>query len=192
MRTSKVLFICLLAAAPSLRAQVTAVRSQRMLDVKTGAYVPNAVVLIEKGKITAAGSGLAIPPGAAVIDLGTATLLPGLIDAHSHLMARIAEGNIVNNYILQLAKEPEAYRALEGAYDARLTLRAGFTTVRDVESEGSGYADVAHGYRSRPGRGSADAGGHSRHRRHGRLSSGAALARSQGFSARRADDHRRR
>jgi len=143
MRTSKVLFICLLAAAPSLRAQVTAVRSQRMLDVKTGAYVPNAVVLIEKGKITAAGSGLAIPSGAAVIDLGTATLLPGLIDAHSHLMARIAEGNIVNNYILQLAKEPEAYRALEGAYDARLTLRAGFTTVRDVESEGSGYADVA-------------------------------------------------
>ena len=84
-----------------------------------------------------------IPTGAKVIDVGTATLLPGLIDVHTHLMARIREGNQVENYTLQLATKSGAYRALEGAADAHLTLQAGFTTVRDVESEGSGYADVA-------------------------------------------------
>jgi imidazolonepropionase-like amidohydrolase len=91
----------------------------------------------------AAGNGVAIPSGASVTDLGAAMLLPGLIDVHTHLMARTPEGNQNDNYILQLAKESEAYRALEGAADARLTLDAGFTSVRDVESEGSGYADVA-------------------------------------------------
>lgn len=144
MRFVKILMIGILAgAAASLCAQVTVVRSQRMLDVKSGKYIPDAVVLIEGDKITAVGSGLAVPAGAQVIDLGSATLLPGLIDAHTHLMARVAEGRANDNYILQLAKESEAYRALEGAADARLTLKAGFTTVRDVESEGSGYADVA-------------------------------------------------
>jgi len=144
MRSLKLLMLCWFAGTTaSLCAQVTAVRSQRMLDVQSGSYVSDAVVLIQDGRITAAGSGLAIPAGAQVIDLGAATLMPGLIDAHTHLMARVAEGPANDNYILQLAKESEAYRALEGAADARLTLQAGFTTVRDVESEGSGYADVA-------------------------------------------------
>src|SRR5580698_3218293 len=122
---------------------VIAVRSARMLDVKTGDYLRDPVILIQSGKITAVGSGLSIPTGAKTIDLGAATILPGLIDAHTHLMSRAAPGNQIDNYILQLAKKSEAYRALEGAVDARLTLRAGFTTVRDVENEGSGYADVA-------------------------------------------------
>ena len=114
-----------------------------MLDVKSGEYLRNPVVLVQSGKIAGVGNGLPVPDGAKVIDLGTATLLPGLIDVHSHLMARMTPGNQVDNYILQLAKKSEAYRALEGAVDARLTLQAGFTTVRDVENEGSGYADVA-------------------------------------------------
>jgi imidazolonepropionase-like amidohydrolase len=130
--------------APSgTETPMTAVRSARMLDVRSGNYVPNAVILIEKGRISAAGSGLSVPAGAAIIDLGSATLLPGLIDVHTHLMDRSPAENFNDGYILQLAKKSEAYRALEGAYDARLTLHAGFTTVRDVESEGSGYADVA-------------------------------------------------
>ena len=139
--------LTLLCCATRLAAQnpvpVTAVRAARMLDVTSGTYIPNPVILIAKGKITDAGSGLAIPPGAAIIDLPAATLLPGLIDAHTHLMARMAEGNQNEKYILQLAGKSEAYRALEGAASARDTLRAGFTTVRDVENEGSGYADVA-------------------------------------------------
>ena len=58
-------------------------------------------------------------------------------------MARMGNGNQVDEYILNLAKKSQAYRALEGAADARLTLEAGFTTVRDVENEGADYADVA-------------------------------------------------
>src|SRR5271156_1432915 len=90
-------------------APLIAVRSARMLDVKTGEYVRDSVVLIQNGRITGAGSGLSIPAGAKVIDLGTATLLPGLIDAHTHLMSRAAPGNQVDNYILDLAKKSEAY-----------------------------------------------------------------------------------
>ena len=144
-------FTCFLCYPVSLQAQsptanpapITAVRSTRMLDVKSGQYLSDAVILIQNGKIAEVGSGLTVPAGAKVIDAGAATLLPGLIDVHSHLMARMREGNQVENYTLQLATKSEAYRALEGAADARLTLQAGFTTVRDVENEGSGYADVA-------------------------------------------------
>jgi imidazolonepropionase-like amidohydrolase len=144
-------FTCFLCYPVSLQAQsptanpalITTVRCTRMLDVKSGQYLSDAVILIQNGKIAEVGSGLTVPAGAKVIDAGTATLLPGLIDVHSHLMARMREGNQVENYTLQLATKSEAYRALEGAADARLTLQAGFTTVRDVENEGSGYADVA-------------------------------------------------
>jgi imidazolonepropionase-like amidohydrolase len=141
--------ILLFLAASSLFAQappdpaIIAVRSARMLDVKSGAYVANAVILVQNRKIIGAGTNLPIPAGATTIDLGSATLLPGLIDVHTHLMSRAPAGNQIDTYILQLAQKSEAYRALEGAADARATLRAGFTSVRDVENEGSGYADVA-------------------------------------------------
>jgi imidazolonepropionase-like amidohydrolase len=65
-----------------------------MLDVNTGNCISNAVILIQNGRIIEAGSNITIPAGARVTDLGSATILPGLIDAHTHLMARIAtEGN---------------------------------------------------------------------------------------------------
>src|SRR5580692_5501273 len=148
MRTLTIgcLFCCPLSfngQTPDGPGPVTAVRSARMLDVKTGEYVLNAVVLIQNGRILDAGSGLRVPPGSMTIDLGSVTLLPGLIDVHTHLMARMGNGNQVDEYILNLAKKSQAYRALEGAADARLTLEAGFTTVRDVENEGADYADVA-------------------------------------------------
>lgn len=116
------------------------VRSSRMLDPKSGNFVPHAVIVIAGERITAVGSNLAIPNQAQVIDLGDATLLPGLIDCHTHLMSRLPDGP--QGYGLNLLTKSEAFRALEGAADARATLLAGFTAVRDVESEGSGYADV--------------------------------------------------
>jgi imidazolonepropionase-like amidohydrolase len=81
------------------------------------------------------------PAGTQVLDLGNLTLLPGLIDCHTHIMASIPEGN--DGYILNLAKKSQAFRALEGASNARKMLYAGYTSIRDVENEGSGYADVA-------------------------------------------------
>ena len=121
------------------------VKAAKLLDVRTGAYVENAAVWIEGDRIKEVGSASDIqahaPKSAKIIDLGMATLLPGLIDCHRHLMARISDEQ--DGYVLNLATKSQAFRALEGAADARVTLEAGFTTVRDVENEGSGYADVA-------------------------------------------------
>jgi imidazolonepropionase-like amidohydrolase len=125
--------------APS---KIIALRGSRMLDVKSGIVVRDAIVLIQDDKITAAGPSLKIPAGAEIVDLGNATLLPGLIDCHTHLMARMSDDD-PQGYGLSLLTKSQAFRALEGAADARVTLLAGFTAVRDVESEGSGYADVA-------------------------------------------------
>jgi imidazolonepropionase-like amidohydrolase len=116
------------------------VRAARMFDPKSGRLVSNAVVVIEGEKIKSVGADLAIPAEAQVIDLGNATLLPGLIDCHTHLMARDSGGP--QSYGLSLLTKSMAFRALEGASDAHVTLLAGFTAVRDVESEGSGYADA--------------------------------------------------
>jgi len=129
--------------APKERSatRTIAVRVDKMLDVRSGHLVENAVILIQGETISAVGSGIAIPTGADIIDLGSATVLPGLIDCHTHLMARIPDDP--NGYVVNLATKSQAFRALEGAADARATLYAGFTAVRDVESEGTGYADAA-------------------------------------------------
>ena len=119
-------------------AEPIVIRAARMLDVKSGALSGDAVVIVEGERITAAGSGIPIPKDARVIDLNDVTLLPGLIDCHTHLMSSSAE-----DYGTMLLTKSQAYRALEGAANARRTLMAGFTAVRDVENEGSEYADVA-------------------------------------------------
>lgn len=121
------------------------VKAAKLLDVRKGEYVQNAAVWIEGDHIKGVGTFSDIqaqaPKSVKIIELGHATLLPGLIDCHTHIMARIPDGP--DGYTLNLATKSQAFRALEGAYDARITLESGFTTVRDVENEGSGYADVA-------------------------------------------------
>jgi imidazolonepropionase-like amidohydrolase len=126
-------------------SNIVLLKAGRALDVKTGRYLEATGILIEGDRIKeverAADLEARAPKGTMVLDLGSATLLPGLIDCHTHLMARIPSGP--DGYVLNLATKSQAFRALEGAADARATLQAGFTTVRDVENEGSGYADVA-------------------------------------------------
>lgn len=124
----------LLLQGPLAAAQTTVVRAARMLDVVRGEMVTNPVVVIDGSRIVRVGG--AVPAGATVIDLGAVTLLPGFIDAHTHLSYDIS-GDWVNRPVRELSGEA----ALRGAHNASLTLRAGFTTVRDV---GSGsFVDVA-------------------------------------------------
>src|SRR5580693_1283719 len=133
-----------LAAGQSEPSNQILLKAGRILDLNAGRYREDAAVLIEGERIKEVGRASDLvtrAPRARVIDWHLATVLPGLIDCHTHLMARMGDGN--EGYVLSLATKSEAFRALEGAADARLTLAAGFTTVRDVESEGSQYADVA-------------------------------------------------
>jgi imidazolonepropionase-like amidohydrolase len=132
------------AAAQSVTDSTrVALRAARMLDVEHGVIVPDAVVVVADGRIVMAGARgrVSIPAGTPVRDLGDVTLLPGLIDAHSHLMVR-GHTSPADYGELFLTKS-RAYRTLEGAANARATLRAGYTTVRDLETEGAGYIDVA-------------------------------------------------
>jgi imidazolonepropionase-like amidohydrolase len=131
--------------ADSSKSASIVVKAGRVLDARKGSYVENAAIWIEGERIKEVGAASQVlahvPKNAETIDLGRATVLPGLIDCHTHLMARFA--STPDGYVLGLATKSQAFRALEGAANARLTLHAGFTTVRDVESEGSEYADVA-------------------------------------------------
>jgi imidazolonepropionase-like amidohydrolase len=121
------------------------VKAVKLLDVRKGGYIADAAIWIEGERVREVGPVAEVqghaPVNIRVIDLGAATILPGLIDCHTHLMARFAATE--DGYLLGLATKSQAFRALEGAADARVTLSASFTTVRDVENEGSGYADVA-------------------------------------------------
>ena len=146
------LLLLLLASLPAAHSQTATdshtpiiLKSSHVLDVRKGTYLDNAALWIDGDRIKEVGPAADIhahaPKNSRVIDLGRATLLPGLIDCHTHIMARIPDTD--DGYTLNLATKSQAFRALEGAYNARITLQAGYTTIRDVESEGSGYADVA-------------------------------------------------
>jgi imidazolonepropionase-like amidohydrolase len=154
MKTLTLFCAFLLAFSPALGISQTqvepppisiVVKAGKLLDVRKGSYVENAAIWIEGDRIKEAGRFADIQPhapkDAKLIDLGHFTVMPSLIDCHTHIMARIPNGP--DGYTLNLATKSQAFRALEGAYDAGITLRAGFTTIRDVENEGSGYADVA-------------------------------------------------
>ncbi len=124
-----------LAQAPPA---VVAIRAARMFDGRGDTAVADAVVLVQGTRITAAGSRLAVPAGAQVIDLGDATILPGFIDAHTHVTDESSDD--WNADAVAGLRRNVAESALRGAEFARRTLMAGFTTIRDV---GAGdYVDV--------------------------------------------------
>lgn len=114
-----------------------ALRAARMLDVKNGSIINNVTILIKNGRIVSTENSQAIPPETEIVDLGNVTLLPGLIDAHTHLLLNnnraISEDQ---NLILSATEMSMAKRVLMGSMLAREMLEAGFTTVRDVGNSG--------------------------------------------------------
>ncbi len=117
-----------------------AVRAGRLIDGKGDKPVDNAVILIEDDKIVSVTPGGAAPAGVELIDLSKATVLPGFVDVHTHVLLN---GDITaEDYDAQLLKESIPYRAILGARNARIALENGFTTIRDLETEGAMYADV--------------------------------------------------
>jgi len=121
--------ILLLLTAP-LCAQVVAIRAGTIIDPVHGSGAKDQVILVEKGKILAVGSGLAIPAGAEVIDLSHEWVTPGLIDAHTHMtLTEIAGDAPFESFYLN---QSSTLRGLRGLHNATLVLQAGFTTLRDV------------------------------------------------------------
>src|SRR5438874_13503720 len=120
---------------------VVALRAARLIDGTGAAPINNAVVIVTDNKITAVGDAksVPIPSGAKVIDLGDVTLLPGFIDAHTHLIGRVLgdpEGDMAT------VKDYESFGAMLGVLHARDTLMAGFTSVRNVGASGR-FDDMA-------------------------------------------------
>jgi imidazolonepropionase-like amidohydrolase len=137
------LAICSLSPAQEkdkVPAKKVAIRAGRLIDGRSDTPILNAVILIEGDKIVSVTAGGTPPAGTEVIDLSKATVLPGFIDAHTHVLLN---GDITAaDYDEQLLKESIAYRAILAARNARIALENGFTSIRDVETEGAMYADV--------------------------------------------------
>ncbi len=135
--------ILLLAISPARSADtpVVYVRAGHLLDVRSGQMLADRVIVVRGDKIERVGSAaeIAIPSGAHVVDLSAATVLPGLIDAHTHIFLT---GESHGRYEEQLLKESWQYRTIEAVVNARRDLEAGFTSMRDVETEGAMYSDV--------------------------------------------------
>ncbi|MBI3886324.1 MAG: amidohydrolase family protein, partial [Opitutae bacterium] len=123
-------------AGSALAAPQTIIKAARLIDGLGGPALAPAMVRVDGERIAEIGASLTIPAGATVIDLGSATLLPGLIDLHTHLC-----GHYGTHWEDELIKTTPAYSALWGARNARVTLAAGYTTVRDMGTAWP-YVDV--------------------------------------------------
>src|SRR5713226_2856277 len=121
-------------------AKPIAIRCGRLIDGKSTSPRSNITVVIEGDRIRQVGSGVNIPPGAEVIDLSRSTVLPGLIDNHTHILL---QGDITAaDYDEQLLKQSIPYRTIGATVAVRTALMHGFTAMRDLETEGAMYADV--------------------------------------------------
>ena len=134
--------VVLLVAPAVASAQSVVVRPDRVFDASAGANREGWIVVVDGERIAEAGpaSSIRIPPGATRIDLPGATLLPGLIEAHAHLFLHPYSETPWEDQVL---REPRAYRTLRAAVHAERTLLSGFTTLRDLGTEGAGWADLA-------------------------------------------------
>lgn len=126
---------------PAAAASSYLLKADRVFDARSERAHPGWVVLVSGARIVAAGPAdqIKMPPATQVIDLAGTTLMPGLIDAHSHIFLHPYNETLWSDQVL---KEPLAYRTIEAVNHVRATLMAGFTALRDLGTEGAGYADV--------------------------------------------------
>jgi imidazolonepropionase-like amidohydrolase len=135
--------VCLQISAQSSAKALTLIKAGRLIDVRNGRVLTDQGILIEGDRIKEVGPASQLASraaGARVIDLSSATVLPGLIDCHTHILL---QGDITaEDYDQQLLKESIAFRAIRATVAARTGLMNGFTAMRDLETEGAMYADV--------------------------------------------------
>ncbi len=121
-------------------SQITAIKCGKLIDGKSNQPLLNKAILIEGNIIRDIVEQSAIPGNATVIDLNNKTVLPGLIDCHTHVLL---QGDITaEDYAEQILKESIPYRTLRASVACKIALMNGFTTIRDLETEGAMYADV--------------------------------------------------
>src|SRR3954447_9997214 len=140
MRTKLALLLAFLAAS-AFAQPVTVIKAGSLIDGRSDTARANQIIVIRGNRIESVGSGTAIPAGAHVIDLSGKTVLPGLIDSHTHIFLQ-GEDPAEGGYDAQLLKRGLAYRAARATVSAHRALEQGFTTIRDVETEGAGYGDI--------------------------------------------------
>jgi imidazolonepropionase-like amidohydrolase len=130
------------AAGPKAESSQVLLRPERVFDATSEETHQGWVVLVSGNQIAAVGPAAQVsaPAGTSVIDLPGMTLLPGLIDAHSHIFLHPYSETLWNDQVL---KEPLAYRTIAATLHCEKTLMAGFTTLRDLGTEGAGYADLS-------------------------------------------------
>ena len=131
MRAALVFVLSLASAGAAAKPIV--LKAARLFDGKSDALTTPGLVGVDNGNIVAVGAQAALPPDAQTIDLGDVTLLPGLIDAHTHLSGEMTDD--WNQDELDAFKKELAQQAIEASDYARKTLMAGFTTVRDLGSD---------------------------------------------------------
>ena len=142
-----ILFALCQSATPQEKSRANSlilIKAGRLVDVRAGRVLENQAILIENDRIKAVGpfdSRLAlVHPQARVLDLSKATVLPGLMDCHTHVLL---QGDITSaEYDEQVLKESIPYRTIRATVAARIALMNGFTALRDLETEGAMYADV--------------------------------------------------
>jgi len=135
---------CLLACCPlAAHAQATLVRAGRLIDPATGRAAANQAILIEGERIVAVGGDVLAPAGASVIDLSDLTVLPGLVDSHTHLGLTYKDIPENNTYYLTYVMDSTPLRAMQAVSNGIQLLNSGFTVIRDLGNNAL-YVDSAH------------------------------------------------
>jgi len=137
MRILSLSLLAVLFMTVNAQDKLTFIKAGKLFDGKTRTLRENVVITVEGATIKDVQEKALIPPGANVIDLSDMTVMPGLIDTHTHVVLHPGD------YDAQSLRETPEYRAIHSVVNARATLEAGVTTIRDLGNEGAGFADIA-------------------------------------------------